>query len=118
MEDAIKQALICAGCDVNATLERFMNNEALFFKFLKKFIEDKNYALLVESIAESKTEDAERYAHTLKGVSANLGFSGFADSLNQLVIELRANTPVSVLTPILGEITSSYEKICILIKKL
>ncbi len=48
MDDTIKKQLTEAGVDLDKTMERFMNNEALYLKFLKRFPEDPNYAQLKE----------------------------------------------------------------------
>ena len=40
MEHVMLTKLREAGCDMDGTLERFMNNEALCMKFLKKFPQD------------------------------------------------------------------------------
>lgn len=94
MDELLKQKLIENGADVEGTLHRFMGNEALFSKFLLKFRDDKNYAGLEESLEQENYEEAFKYAHTLKGVSANLG-------LNPVCV------PVSVLTELLRGKTAS-----------
>ncbi len=64
-----------ADFDVTGTLERFMNKEDLYLKFLKKFKEDKNMQELIDTIEQGDIETAFRSAHTLKGVTANLGIN-------------------------------------------
>ena len=44
MSELLKQKLKENGADVEGTLHRFMNNEALFLKFILKFKYDQNYA--------------------------------------------------------------------------
>ena len=56
MDDTIKKQLTEAGVDLDKTMERFMNNEALYLKFLKRFPEDPNYAQLKEHISTGDYE--------------------------------------------------------------
>ena len=58
MDDTIKKQLTEAGVDLDKTMERFMNNEALYLKFLKRFPEDPNYAQLKEHISTGDYEEA------------------------------------------------------------
>ena len=88
MTDLQRERLENLGVDIEETMERFVENEALYFRCLNKLQDDKNYSLLIEAIDEgndaTKAFDA---AHALKGVSANLG-------LNKLFNELRVITEV------------------------
>ena len=47
---------------------------ALVERFLGKFLDDGSFSELTSAMAAGQTEAAFRAAHTLKGVSANLGF--------------------------------------------
>ena len=90
MDDTIKKQLTEAGVDLDKTMERFMNNEALYLKFLKRFPEDPNYAQLKEHISTGDYEEAFRDAHTLKGVAGNLGLDPFYTVVSALTEELRS----------------------------
>lgn len=89
MDELLKQRLIENGADVEGTLHRFMGNEALFLKFLLKFKEDTNYAGLTESLDQGNYQEAFKYAHTLKGVSANLGLDPICRPVSALTELLR-----------------------------
>jgi len=75
MSELLKQKLKENGADVEGTMHRFMNNDALFLKFILKFKDDQNYAILKKHLDEKNYEEAFKAAHTLKGVSANLGLN-------------------------------------------
>ena len=60
--------------DYEGTLGRLCS-EKLVEKFALKFLADDSYSLLEESIEVGNFSDAFRAAHTLKGVSLNLGFT-------------------------------------------
>lgn len=89
MDDNIKGLLKEAGVDLERTMERFINNEAFYLKFLKRFPDDPNYASLKKAVEEKDLNEVERAAHTLKGVSANLGLDPVADALNEIVRAVR-----------------------------
>ena len=50
MDKELKDKLEANGFDVDVTLQRFMNNEKLYFKFLKKLPADQNYVSFGEAI--------------------------------------------------------------------
>ena len=51
MDVRLIESLTDAGIDVNSAIERFMGNESLFERFLKKFLEDSNYHDLLAAIS-------------------------------------------------------------------
>ncbi len=88
MSELLKQKLKENGADVEGTLHRFMNNDALFLKFILKF-KDQNYAILKKHLDEKNYEEAFKAAHTLKGVSANLGLNPIFDRASAVTELLR-----------------------------
>lgn len=75
--------------DVKGTLNRFMNNETLYLKFLRKFLEDNNYQLLVENYMSNNFEEMFKAVHTLKGVSGNLGLTDLYNKSSEMTNLLR-----------------------------
>lgn len=96
MDELFKQKLIENGADVDGTIHRFMGNAGLFLKFLGKFKDDKNFILLRESIEKKDYEEVFRAAHTLKGVSANLGLNPICDAASRLTELVRGKTAEEV----------------------
>lgn len=96
MDELFKQKLIENGADVDGTIHRFMGNAGLFLKFLGKFKDDKNFVLLRESIEKKDYEEVFRAAHTLKGVSANLGLNPICDAASRLTELVRGKTAEEV----------------------
>lgn len=90
MDAQTKANLEKCGVNFDVTLERFMGNEDLYFKFLKKFLNDESYSLLLNCIDEKDFEKAFSAAHTLKGVSANLGLDNLNNSTQKIVEKFRA----------------------------
>ena len=77
MEHVMLTKLREAGCDMDGTLERFMNNEMLCMKFLRKFPEDTTFGEMQKAFAQGDAEEFFKAAHTMKGVSGNLGLTAF-----------------------------------------
>ena len=69
----VRDLLIAAGIDYDTALRRMMGKESLYYRFLKKFLDDENYVLLLEAAGQGDSGAAFRAAHTLKGVCGNLG---------------------------------------------
>ena len=62
------------GGDYQDVLRRF-RSEALLEKFSVKFLEDTTYQTLRSALEAENAQEAFRAAHTLKGISQNLGFT-------------------------------------------
>lgn len=58
-------------------------------RFIGLFLEDKSFEMLGSQIECGNREEAFRAAHTLKGICANLSFTGLLASASQLTEELR-----------------------------
>lgn len=84
------QQLIDAGIDVNDALDRFMNNEAMMLKFLKRFSQDQNMEKLRQAVSAKDVQGAYTAAHTLKGVTGNLSMKRLYTLLSEMVEPLRA----------------------------
>ncbi len=119
MDAGLKKQLEDCGADVDATVKRFMGNEGLYMKFLGRFPDDKNFGGLVETIPAGQYEDAFRYAHTLKGVAANLGINTVYDLADKIVEVLRNKAPEDVdaarAQELLAQLKEDYGKICAVI---
>ena len=74
--------------DYDGTLGRLCS-EKLVEKFALKFLADDSYALLEESMAIGNYSEAFRAAHTLKGVSLNLGFTKLFEVSDAMTEALR-----------------------------
>jgi len=81
--------------DLEQTLARFVGNEALLLKFLKRFLEDKTFEQLTQAIAGKDAEAGFHAAHTLKGVAGNLGLGALFNAISPMVEVLRGSDPGS-----------------------
>lgn len=135
MEQEIREKLEKNGFEISGTMERFMNNEMLYMKFMKKLLEDHNYECFISAIEARDYADAFVHAHTLKGVLANLGLVGPLEALVPVVETLRrehsvgaeygTSTPPGVddlpkneeeFMEEVGVFVKKYEKVCEIIK--
>lgn len=111
MEENFRLKLEENGADVEATLRRFMGNENMYLKFLKKFPGDQNYQNLGTSLEAGNYEEAFRYAHTLKGVAANLGLVPMQTAVSGIVEELRSKNNGDVDTAKINAMWQELKKI-------
>ena len=72
--------------------ERFMDEEALYLRFLRKLLATQDFALLEQCVAAANWPEALRKAHNLKGVCANLGLNTLSGRFAALVKLLRSET--------------------------
>ena len=121
MDDKFRQQLEENGADVEATLKRFMGNDAIYQKFLGKFPADPNYANLGTNIEAGAFEEAYKCAHALKGVVGNLGLTPIFDKVSALVEELRNKAADEVdaarANELWQEIKTVYEKFIVIINE-
>lgn len=89
MTDEIKVLLKEAGIDYNSAIERFMGNEALFFKFLFRFCDDTTFQQMTKAIEAKDCKKAFELAHTLKGVCGNLSLERLGQVISAQVEYLR-----------------------------
>lgn len=90
MDASQKELLTAKGFDVEGTLKRFLNNETLYMKCLKKFLDDTSFEKLKEACEAGNCNEAFKWAHTMKGFVANLGINELYHLLIPMVEKLRA----------------------------
>lgn len=72
-----------AGIDYEDGLRRMSGNEALYRKFLKKFLQDGSMIRLKDCLSEGDMEGVYEAAHTLKGTSGTLTFGQLRRSVQK-----------------------------------
>lgn len=77
------------GFDVDGTMKRFLNNEKLYLKCLRKFLDDSSYDKLKEAYEKGNCKEAFEGAHTMKGFVSNLGINEMYRLLIPMVEKLR-----------------------------
>ncbi len=84
----LRECYQAIGGDYEGVASRLRTDERIQ-KFVLKFLKDENFNILTKSIEANNIEEAFRAAHTLKGVSQNLGFTGLHDASDALTECLR-----------------------------
>ena len=110
MEQAKKERLEQCGIQVEEVTDRFMGNESLLERFLKKFLNDKNYSMLKEAIAQGDVEAAITASHTLKGVRGNLSIKPLFELTEKQVALLRAGN-LDEAAAMMTEIDKVYQMV-------
>lgn len=94
-------------------------NERLVTKFVLKFVDDKSFELLENSLAEHNCTEAFRAAHTIKGVCQNLAFTRLGDRAGEMTEKLRNVTEFDdSVMPCFEDLKSEYLKTVTAIKQL
>lgn len=121
MDELLKQKLAENDVDLDGALSRFMGNEALFLKFLKKFGNDMSYTNLMLNLDQENFEEAFKCAHTLKGVSANLGLNSISVPTSELTEQLRGKAASEINRERVSEekqkLKEAYERLIVVIEK-
>lgn len=79
------------GINTENAVERFMGNEALYVKMLKKFLDDKTYSALTAAVSENSRQASLEASHTLKGICGNLSFEKMYALFSEQVVLMRAD---------------------------
>lgn len=116
MEFAELEAL---GVDRQEVMARFMNNEGFYTRILKKFLEDQSYGQLKNAFNTGSTEEAFRAAHTLKGVSANLGLHNIYALSSEITEQYRhGDADMQLVEEKLKKLDEQYSMALDIIKRL
>ena len=89
MQQAQLETLRAFGVDVEATIARFGGNEALLMRFLTGFSNDKTMQSLRDAVAAGDLEAMKVAAHSLKGLTGNLGLTPLFNASSELMNALR-----------------------------
>ncbi len=117
MENENRQKIIEAGVDINVALERFLNNDELLLRFLKKFSKDRNYDAFKAAMEEKRYDDAFKAAHTLKGLCGNLSITVLYDIVSKEVESLR-HKEYEDAEKMCPEIVKEYERVVAILETL
>ena len=110
MDENFKKQLEENGADVDTTLKRFMGNEKIYLKFIKKFLDDKNFEAIENGLAQNNYEAAFAGAHSLKGVAGNLGLNPVYEAASEMSELLRNAKSNGVDAEKVQEVKAKLEK--------
>lgn len=104
------------GVDVEDALQRFMGNEGLFNRMIKKLPPAVKDLQVIQYLEAGDYETALNNAHTLKGVTGNLSITPLFNAYNEAVNLLRTDKPeeakekVEEILPVQEQIIACIEK--------
>lgn len=104
------------GADIENSLGRFMDNEALYTKFIMKFLENTEMEALTEALDKEDYENAITAAHTLKGVAGNLGLTPLFENYAAIVNDMRAGR-YDGISELFVRIKKKYDEVCRIISE-
>lgn len=93
---------------MEGAMNRFLQDEDFYLDCYKQVLDDEAFGKLKESLDAGNTEDAFHYAHTLKGVIANMGLTPMYDTVVEIVEPLRAGS-MDGLMPIYEKLMQERE---------
>lgn len=85
----IKKKMESYGMDYETTINRFMGNEGLYVRMLGLLPKDDSMKKLELALDSGNLAEAFEAAHSLKGVSGNLGLNFLYDAVSEIVEPLR-----------------------------
>lgn len=106
---SLEECYVKLGGDYEEVLARLFS-EDMVRQFLKKFLSDGTYRLLLEKLSSEDYPEAFRAAHTLKGVCENLGLSDLCKSSSVLTEALRAGERPENLDVLIAQVCTDYEQ--------
>lgn len=105
-----KEIFSAYGGDYDATIARFMGSEAMYLRILPMLFQDENLEKLGGSLRDGDSEAAFVAAHTLKGVTGNLGLSPLYQAVCEMVEALRTKSDADY-SALYGVIADEFEKV-------
>lgn len=94
--------------DYEGVFGRF-RGDARIKKFAVKFLADGSFDNLCKTLEAADYNEAFRAAHTLKGVSQNLGFTGLYQ-ISEVLTEMLRSNPQDYTPDMLDKVKEEYNK--------
>ncbi len=111
----LTEKLSVYGVNIPAVLERFVGDEKMYIHCLHLFVDDKTFPELGYAIDAGDYKTAFEKAHSLKGVSANLGLKPLFDTICDIVDPLRAGETQG-LDELYGNVMIALEQVKAIMK--
>lgn len=95
------------GADYEGVFSR-LGNEDLIARFVVKFTKDMSFDNLKKAMDAKDADQAFRAAHTLKGVSVNLGFDRLYEASSALTEHLRGKDTIDGALELFASVENEY----------
>ncbi|WP_338148938.1 Hpt domain-containing protein [Dysosmobacter acutus] len=86
---SVQEIFEAYGADYQVTMSRFLGNEEMYLRFLHMLFQDDNLQKLGQALERGDLTAAFEAAHTLKGVTGNLGLTPLYEAVCVIVEPLR-----------------------------
>ena len=86
---ALLNELKAWGCNTDSVMPRFSHQEDFYARCFKNFVVDPALGALEKALDDKDADTAFRQAHTLKGLTENMGLTPLSDILSRIVEPLR-----------------------------
>ncbi len=106
-----KDILEKAGVDIASAMDRFDNDESFMMMFVKKFTKDTSMESLSRAVEEKDYDTMFRAAHTIKGISGNVGLTKLYTVCDELVKKYRAGDNEGAMA-VYPDIKKAYDTAC------
>ncbi|WP_295006437.1 response regulator [uncultured Dechloromonas sp.] len=102
------------GLDVDRGLSLAAGDAERYARLLGRFLENKRGAAgeIRQLLLEGKAQDAERLAHTLKGLASQIAAKELADIAARLEVDIHAHNPMENLAGMLHDVERILENLC------
>lgn len=87
---SFKECFESYGAEYKKTMERFVHKEEFYVKILGALFQDKSMDEMAAALDQGDLSAAFRAAHSLKGMSGNLGLTFLYNAVSEIVEPLRA----------------------------
>ena len=91
MKNDVLVRLDAWGADISGGMERFLYDEALYMKCLRRFPMDPAFEKLDQAVRGKDGDGAYEAAHTLKGTSATLNLTPFYRTICRVLKDLQGS---------------------------
>ena len=101
------------GIDMAEGICRTGGNSQIYLRFIKRFPDDPTFHLLTAAFEKKHFQEAYVYAHTLKGLCAQLGITALISPAEHICTLLKScdSTSLSMAENLLEEMTFLYTAI-------
>ena len=106
-----QECLEAYGCDYAGIVQRFMGNEAMYRRLLEMFFKDDSMEKLQNALCSGDLTEAFESAHTLKGVTGNLGLTPLYNAVCAIVEPLRRQDTDCDCLQLFQAIAQEYQKV-------
>ena len=113
----LKECYDFMGGDYNDAVARLINDENVA-RFLKKFLDNKDFEKMEEAILEKNYQEVFSTSHNLKGMAANLSLTKLTRSCSDICEQVRHGEPKVDLQSLLETAKSDYIKVVEVISEL